>query len=114
MPAIHYIAAYKAKQCKSAKAYAIAEGLRRSKRITSGNAGRYTTNSGLTADKDNNDAYNRAYVPPADIEEEEEGSSGNDNGVNGGTSDSADKGKGSGTYKYGKGALRCEDIPLYK
>ncbi|KAK2073331.1 hypothetical protein P8C59_007620 [Phyllachora maydis] len=87
----------------------------RSKRTAGGNASRYTTNSGLTANKDNNDAYNRAYIPPADVEEEEEegGSSDND-GVNGGTSDSADKGKGSSVYKRSKGSLRCKDTLLYK
>ncbi|KAK2069968.1 hypothetical protein P8C59_004507 [Phyllachora maydis] len=77
------------------------------------NAGRYTTDSGLTADKDNNNAYNRAYVPPADIEEEEGGSSNND-GINSSTSDSADKGKGSSTREHDKGALRYKDILLYK
>ncbi|KAK2073340.1 hypothetical protein P8C59_007629 [Phyllachora maydis] len=89
------------------------EGLRRSKRIAGSNAGRYTTNSGLTANKDDNNAYNRAYMPPTDIEEEEGGSS-NNNGVNSGTSDSADKGKGSSVYKYSKGASRYKDTLLYK
>ncbi|KAK2068592.1 hypothetical protein P8C59_003224 [Phyllachora maydis] len=133
-------AAYKAKQCKLAKACAIAgraaaakrrkkrkeaaanaqayklakkEGLWRSKRTASSNAGRYTTNSSFTADKDDNNAYNRAYMPPANTEEEEGGSS-DDNGINDSTSDSTDKGKGSGAYKRDKGALRCEDILLYK
>ncbi|KAK2074637.1 hypothetical protein P8C59_008831 [Phyllachora maydis] len=141
--AIRRAAAYKAKQRKSAKAYTIAgraaaakrckkrkkavanarayklakkEDLRRSKRTADGNAGRYTTNSGLTADKDDNNAYNRAYIPPAkaEEEEEEEGGSGNDNSVNSSTSDSADKGEGSSTYKRGKGALRYKDTLLYK
>ncbi|KAK2072137.1 hypothetical protein P8C59_006509 [Phyllachora maydis] len=112
-PAIRYIAAYKAKQRKSAKARATAEGLRRSKYTTSSNASRYTTNSGLIADKDDNNAYNRAYMPPANTEEEE-GSSSNNNSVNSSTSDSADKGKGGGVYKRGKGALHCKDILLYK
>ncbi|KAK2069325.1 hypothetical protein P8C59_003916 [Phyllachora maydis] len=112
-PAIRYIAAYKAKQRKSAKAHAIAEGLQRSKRTAGSDAGRYTTNSGLTANKDDNNAYNRAYMPPANIKEEEDGS-GDDNSVNGGTSNSADKGKGSGIYKRGEGALYYKDILLYK
>ncbi|KAK2070811.1 hypothetical protein P8C59_005278 [Phyllachora maydis] len=94
--------------CKLAKK----EDLRRSKRTTSGNAGRYTTDSGLIANKDDNNAYDGAYVPPANTEEEEEGNSGDNNSVNGGTSDSADKGKGSGAYKRGKSALHCEDILL--
>ncbi|KAK2074443.1 hypothetical protein P8C59_008650 [Phyllachora maydis] len=116
MPAIRRIAAYKAKQYKLAKAYAIAakkKGPQRSKRTTSSNAGRYTTNSSLTANKDNNNAYNGAYIPPADIEEKK-GSSSNNNSVNSGTSDSIDKGKGNSTYKYGKSALRYKDIPPYK
>ncbi|KAK2068869.1 hypothetical protein P8C59_003485 [Phyllachora maydis] len=133
-------AARKAKQYKLAKAYAAAgraaaakrrkkrkeavantqasklakkEGLQRSKRTTSGNAGRYTTDSGLIADKDDNDAYNRAYMPPTNVEEEEGGSS-NDDSVNSSTSDSADKGEGSSAYKRGKGTLHCKDILLYK
>ncbi|KAK2072032.1 hypothetical protein P8C59_006409 [Phyllachora maydis] len=115
-PAIRYTAAYKAKQCKSAKACAIAakkEGPQCSKRTTGGNAGRYTTNSGLIADKDNNNAYNRVYMPLTNIEEEE-GSSGDNNSVNSSTSNSADKGKGSSTYKRGKGASHYKDILLYK
>ncbi|KAK2069074.1 hypothetical protein P8C59_003681 [Phyllachora maydis] len=123
-PAIRYTAACKAKRRKSAKACATAgrvaaakrskkEGLQCFKRTTSGNAGRYTTNSGLTANKDNNNAYNRAYVPPTNIEEEE-GSSGNNNGVNSGTSDSTDKGKGSSAYKRSKGTSRYKDTLLYK
>ncbi|KAK2069808.1 hypothetical protein P8C59_004355 [Phyllachora maydis] len=102
-PAIRCAAAYKAKQRKSAKACAIA----------GYNAGRYTTNSGLTANKDDNNAYNRAYIPSADIEEEE-GSSSDDNSINSSTSNSTDKGKGSGVYKRGKGALRYKDTLLYK
>ncbi|KAK2070791.1 hypothetical protein P8C59_005260 [Phyllachora maydis] len=143
IPAIRHIAACKAKQRESAKAYTIAgraaatkrykkrkeaaanaqayklakkEDLQRSKHTAGGNAGRYTTNSSLIADKDDNNAYNRAYMPPAKAKEEEEkedGSSDN-NSVNGGTSNSTDKGKGSGAYKRGKGALRRKDIPLYK
>ncbi|KAK2066941.1 hypothetical protein P8C59_000719 [Phyllachora maydis] len=141
MPAVHCMAACKAKRRELAKAYAIAgraaatkrrkkykeavantrarklakkEGLRRSKRTTGGNAGRYTTNSGLTADKDDNNAYNRAYVPPADTKEEEEGGSGDNNSVNSSTSNSADKGKGSSTRERGKSASRCKDTLLYK
>ncbi|KAK2073332.1 hypothetical protein P8C59_007621 [Phyllachora maydis] len=104
-PAIRRVAACKAKQRKSAKAYAI-----RSKHTAGGNAGRYTTNSGLIADKDDNNAYNGVYVPPAKAEEEEEGGSSNDNSINSSTSDSADKGKGSSARKYGKGALYYKDI----
>ncbi|KAK2066389.1 hypothetical protein P8C59_000218 [Phyllachora maydis] len=110
IPAIHCAAACKAKRRKSAKARAIAakkEGLQCSKRTTSSNASRNTTNSSLIANKDNNNAYNRAYIPPANIEEEKGGSS-NDNSINSSTSDSADKGKGSGIYKRGKGALYCK------
>ncbi|KAK2069059.1 hypothetical protein P8C59_003666 [Phyllachora maydis] len=107
------LAARKAKRRKSAKAYAIAEGLRRSKRTASGDAGRYTTNSGLMVNKDDNNAYNRVYMPLTNVEEEEGGSS-NDNGINGGTSDSTDKGKGSSACEYGKGASRCKDTLLYK
>ncbi|KAK2070824.1 hypothetical protein P8C59_005291 [Phyllachora maydis] len=92
-PAIHRTAAYKAKRRD--------------------NAGRYTTNSSLMANKDNNNAYNRAYMPLTNIEEEEDGSSDN-NSVNSSTSNSTNKGKGSSAYKYGKGALRCKDILLYK
>ncbi|KAK2073074.1 hypothetical protein P8C59_007383 [Phyllachora maydis] len=113
-PAIRRTAACKAKRRESAKAYAIVEGLRRSKCTAGSDAGRYTTDSGFTADKDDNNAYNRAYMPPADIEEEEENSSGDNNSVNSGTSDSTDKGKGSNMYEYSKGVSRCEDIPLYK
>ncbi|KAK2073387.1 hypothetical protein P8C59_007675 [Phyllachora maydis] len=118
-PAIRRTAAYKAKQRELAKACAIAyklakkEGLRRSKRTAGSNAGRYTTNSSLVANKDDNNAYNRAYIPPTNAEEEEGGSSDN-NSVNGSTSDSADKGEGGSTYKYSKGALCCKDILLYK
>ncbi|KAK2072094.1 hypothetical protein P8C59_006470 [Phyllachora maydis] len=109
------LAAYKAKQRELAKAYtttyklAKKEGLRRSKRTTSGNAGRYTTDSSLIANKDDNNAYNRAYMPPTDIEEKK-GSSSNNNGVNGSTSDSANKGKGSGIHKRSEGTLYCKDI----
>ncbi|KAK2069755.1 hypothetical protein P8C59_004309 [Phyllachora maydis] len=108
------------KKCKeavaNAQAYKLAkkEDLQRSKRTASSNAGRYTIDSGLIANKDNNNAYNRVYMPPAKVEKKEEGSSGNDNSVNSGTSDSTDKGKGSGAYKHSKGALRCKDTPLHK
>ncbi|KAK2068788.1 hypothetical protein P8C59_003409 [Phyllachora maydis] len=112
-PAIRRTAAYKAKQCKSAKAYTTAEGLQRSKYTASSNAGRYTTNSGLMAKRDDNNAYNRAYMPSANIEEEE-GSSSNDNSVNSSTSNSTDKSKGSSARKRSKGASRCEDTLLYK
>ncbi|KAK2073320.1 hypothetical protein P8C59_007609 [Phyllachora maydis] len=95
--------------CKLAKK----EGPRRSKCTASGNAGRYTTDSGLAANKDDNNAYNRAYVPPANAEEEE-GSSSDNNGINSGTSNSANKGKGSSIYKRNKGTLRYKDILLYK
>ncbi|KAK2071025.1 hypothetical protein P8C59_005482 [Phyllachora maydis] len=122
--AIRRTATCKAKQRKSAKAYAIAgraaaakrpkkEGLRRSKRTTGNNAGRYTTNSSLTANKDNNNAYNRAYIPPTNTEEEE-GSSSDNNSVNSGTSNSTDKGKGSSIYKCNKGASCYKNTPLYK
>ncbi|KAK2074426.1 hypothetical protein P8C59_008634 [Phyllachora maydis] len=111
--AIRYTAACKAKRRKLAKAYAIAEGPRRSKRTASGDTGRYTTDSGLTANKDNDNTYNRAYVPPTNIEEEE-GSSSNDNSVNGSTSNSANKGKDSGVCKRGKGALCYKDTLLHK
>ncbi|KAK2073374.1 hypothetical protein P8C59_007662 [Phyllachora maydis] len=107
-PAIRHTAACKAKRRKSAKTYAIA-----GRAAAANNAGRYTTDSGLAANKDNNNAYNRVYMPPADIEEEE-GSSSDDNSVNSGASDSADKGKGSSIYKRGKGTLHCKDILLYK
>ncbi|KAK2066949.1 hypothetical protein P8C59_000727 [Phyllachora maydis] len=141
-PAIRHIAAYKAKQRELAKARATAgraaaakrckkckeaaanararklakkEGPRRSKRTAGSNAGRYTTDSGLIANKDNDNAYNGAYIPSANTEEEEEeGSSGDNNSVNGGTSDSTNKGKGSGAYKRSKSALRRKDTPLYK
>ncbi|KAK2070500.1 hypothetical protein P8C59_004987 [Phyllachora maydis] len=140
-PAIRRIAACKAKQRKLAKACAIAgrtaatkrrkkrkeaianaqayklakkKDLQCSKHTTSNDAGRYTTNSSLIANKDNNNAYNRAYIPPAKAEEEEEDSSSNNNSVNSGTSDSTDKGKGSSACKRGKGALRYKDTPLYK
>ncbi|KAK2067182.1 hypothetical protein P8C59_000941 [Phyllachora maydis] len=139
-PAIRRAAAYKAKQHKSAKACATAgravaakrrkkykeamantrasklakkEGPRRSKRTIGSNAGRYTTNSSLTANKDDNNAYNRAYVPPINTEEEE-GSSGNNDSVNSSTSNSANKGKGSSAYKRSKGTLYCKDTLLYK
>ncbi|KAK2068454.1 hypothetical protein P8C59_003090 [Phyllachora maydis] len=115
-------AAKRRKKCKEAAANAQAcklakkKDLQRSKRTTSGNTSRYTTNSGLIADKDDNNAYNRAYVPPTDTEkekEEEEGSS-NDNSVNSSTSNSANKGKGSSARKHSKGALRYKDIPPHK
>ncbi|KAK2069324.1 hypothetical protein P8C59_003915 [Phyllachora maydis] len=90
--------------------------LARSKRTAGSNTSRYTTDSGLTADKDDNDVYNRAYVPPANIEEkeEEEGSSSDDNSVNSSTSNSADKGKGSSIYERGEGSSRYKDTLLYK
>ncbi|KAK2073071.1 hypothetical protein P8C59_007380 [Phyllachora maydis] len=87
--------------------------IRRSKRTAGGNTGRNTTDSGLTADKDDNNAYNRAYMPPTNIEKEK-GSSSNDNSINGSTSDSADKGKGSSVYERGEGALHYKDTLLYK
>ncbi|KAK2073333.1 hypothetical protein P8C59_007622 [Phyllachora maydis] len=107
----------------NAQAYKLAkkEDLQRSKRTAGNNAGRYTTDSGLIANKDDNNTYNRAYIPPANIEEEEkeeekeeEDSSSDNNGINSSTSDSANKDKGSGTYKCGKGALRYKDTLLYK
>ncbi|KAK2073309.1 hypothetical protein P8C59_007598 [Phyllachora maydis] len=85
----------------------------RSKYIVGGDAGRYTTDSGLTANKDDNNTYNKIYIPPANIEKKE-GSSSNNNSINSGTSDSANKGKGSSIYKHSKGALYCKDILLYK
>ncbi|KAK2072815.1 hypothetical protein P8C59_007149 [Phyllachora maydis] len=120
-PAVRRIAAYKAKRRELAKActtaYKLAKkkDLRRSKRTTSGNAGRYTTNSSLIANKDDNNAYNRVYMLLANMEEEEEeeekeGGSSDNNSVNGSTSDSANKGKDSGTYKRGKGALRYKAV----
>ncbi|KAK2073339.1 hypothetical protein P8C59_007628 [Phyllachora maydis] len=102
-PAIYYIAARKAKRRKSAKACTI-----RSKRIAGSNASRYTTNSGLIADKDDNNAYNRVYIPPANAEKEK-GSSSDNNSVNGGTSNSTNKVKGSSIYKRSKGALYYKD-----
>ncbi|KAK2072136.1 hypothetical protein P8C59_006508 [Phyllachora maydis] len=121
--AIRRVAACKAKRRKSAKAYATAgraayklakkEDLRRSKRTISSNASRYTTNSGLIANKDDNNAYNGAYIPPAKAEEEEEkDSSSNNNSVNSSTSNSTDKGKGSSICKYSEGTSRCKDILL--
>ncbi|KAK2072026.1 hypothetical protein P8C59_006403 [Phyllachora maydis] len=87
----------------------------RSKRTTSSNAGRYTTNFSLIANKDNNNAYNRAYIPPAKAEEEEEeDSSSNNDGINSGTSNSANKGKGSSAYKRSKSASYYKDILPYK
>ncbi|KAK2066325.1 hypothetical protein P8C59_000154 [Phyllachora maydis] len=90
--AIRHAAAYKAKRRKLAKACAIA------------------------ADKDDNDAYNRVYMPPANAEEEEEEEegSGDNNSVNSSTSDSANKGEGSSAYKRGKGASRYKDMLLHK
>ncbi|KAK2067204.1 hypothetical protein P8C59_000963 [Phyllachora maydis] len=106
--AIRYTAACKAKRRELAKARAA-----RSKRTTGSNTSRYTTNSGLMANKDDNNVYNRVYVPSANIEEEE-GSSSDNNSINSSTSDSTDKGEGSGVYKRSEGALRCEDTLLYK
>ncbi|KAK2068937.1 hypothetical protein P8C59_003551 [Phyllachora maydis] len=91
-PAIHRTAAYKAKQRKLAKAYTTAGRAVAAKR----------------PNKDNNNAYNRAYIPPANIEEEK-GSSSNNNSVNSSTSNSTNKGKGSSVYKRSKGALRYKD-----
>ncbi|KAK2074028.1 hypothetical protein P8C59_008265 [Phyllachora maydis] len=114
------VAAKRCKKCKEAAANAWAsklakkEGPQRSKYITSSNTGRYTTNSGLIANKDDNDGYNRAYVPPANTEKEEEGGSGDNNSVNSSTSDSTDKGKGSGACERGKGASYYKDTLLYK
>ncbi|KAK2070802.1 hypothetical protein P8C59_005271 [Phyllachora maydis] len=107
--AIRRIAARKAKQCKLAKAYAAAGRAAAAKRRKNRN----TTNSGLMANKDNNNAYNRAYIPPTNIKEEE-GSSGDNNGVNSSTSNSANKGKGSSAYERSKGTLRYKDIPPHK
>ncbi|KAK2072016.1 hypothetical protein P8C59_006394 [Phyllachora maydis] len=123
-PAIRCIAACKAKQRKSAKACTIVgraaaakrpkkEGLQRSKRTANSNASRYTTDSSLVADKNDNNAYNRAYIPPTDIEEEE-GSSSNNDSINGSTSNSTDKVKGSSIYKHSKGTSRYKDMLLYK
>ncbi|KAK2067697.1 hypothetical protein P8C59_001411 [Phyllachora maydis] len=123
--AIYYAAARKAKRRELAKAYATAgraaaakrpkkEDLQRSKCTAGGDAGRYTTNSGLIADKDDDNAYNRAYMPSTEVEEEEEDSSSNNDSINSGTSDSTNKGKGSSMYERGKGALHCKDILLYK
>ncbi|KAK2074615.1 hypothetical protein P8C59_008809 [Phyllachora maydis] len=114
-PAIRRVAVRKAKQRKLAKACAIAakkEGPRRSKRTAGSDAGRYTTNSSLIANKDDNNAYNRAYMPSANAEEEEEGGSSNNNSVNSSTSDSANKGKGSSACERSKSALRCEVRPI--
>ncbi|KAK2068761.1 hypothetical protein P8C59_003383 [Phyllachora maydis] len=118
-PAIRRTAAYKAKQRKSAKARATAakkEDLQRSKYTAGSNAGRYTTNSSLIANKDDNNAYNRVYIPSAKAEEEEEekDSSSNNDSINSSTSDSTDKGKGSSIYKRSKGTLYYKDIPPYK
>ncbi|KAK2068470.1 hypothetical protein P8C59_003105 [Phyllachora maydis] len=112
-PAIRRTAAYKAKQYKSAKARAIAGRAAAAKRRKN-DVGRYTTNSGLIANKDDNNAYNRAYMPPTKAEKEEKGSSSNDNSINSGTSNSTNKGKGSGAYKCSKGTSYCKDILLYK
>ncbi|KAK2073344.1 hypothetical protein P8C59_007633 [Phyllachora maydis] len=111
MPAVRRTAACEAKRRKAAKACAT-----RSKRTTSGNASRYTTNSGLMANKDDNNAYNRAYMPSVNTEEEEEekGGSSDDNSINSSTSNSADKGKGSSACKRGKGSLYYKDTLLYK
>ncbi|KAK2073467.1 hypothetical protein P8C59_007752 [Phyllachora maydis] len=76
------------------------------------NVGRYTTDSSLIADKDNNNVYNRAYIPPTDMEKEEEGSSSNNNGINSSTSNSANKGKGSSARKCSKGALYYKARPI--
>ncbi|KAK2069079.1 hypothetical protein P8C59_003686 [Phyllachora maydis] len=120
MPAIYRTAARKAKQRESAKAYTTAsklakkEGPRRSKRTISSNTSRYTTNSNLIANKDDSNAYNRAYIPPTDTKEEEEDSSSNNNSVNSSTSNSTNKGKGSSAYKRSKGASHYKDILLYK
>ncbi|KAK2068764.1 hypothetical protein P8C59_003386 [Phyllachora maydis] len=103
-----------AKITPAASKLAKKEGLRRSKYTAGGNTGRYTTNSGLTANKDDNNAYNGVYMPPANIEEEKKGGSSDNNGINGSTSDNANKGKGSSTRKYGEGALRYKDILLCK
>ncbi|KAK2068609.1 hypothetical protein P8C59_003241 [Phyllachora maydis] len=126
-PAIRCTAARKAKRRKAAKACATAgraaaakrQGLRYSKCTADGNASRYTTNSGLIANKDDNNAYNRAYVPPTNVEkeeeeEEEEGGNGDNNGVNGSTSDSTDEGEGSGAYKHSEGSSRYKDTLLHK
>ncbi|KAK2072099.1 hypothetical protein P8C59_006475 [Phyllachora maydis] len=121
-PAIRRIAAYKAKQRKSAKAYAMAGRAAATKRYKKRKEAAANTQASklakkeglyLTANKDDNNAYNRVYIPPANTEEEE-GSSSNNNSVNSSTSNSADKGKGSGAYKYSKGALRCKDTLLHK
>ncbi|KAK2068522.1 hypothetical protein P8C59_003156 [Phyllachora maydis] len=109
-PAVYRAAAYKAKRRKLAKARAAAGRAAAAKRCKN-NAGKYTTNSGLTANKDNNNAYNRVYMPPADIEKKK-GSSGNNNSVNSSTSNSADKGEDSGVRKRGKGASYYKDILL--
>ncbi|KAK2067260.1 hypothetical protein P8C59_001016 [Phyllachora maydis] len=119
--AIRHIAARKAKQRESAKARAIAGRAAATKRykkrkeaVANAQASKLAKKEGpLMANKDNNNAYNRAYVPPANTEEEK-GSSGNNDSVNSSTSDSTDKGKGSSAYQYGKGALYYKDILLYK
>ncbi|KAK2072754.1 hypothetical protein P8C59_007089 [Phyllachora maydis] len=107
------IPAKPAKITLAASKLAKKEGLQCFKRTAGGDAGRYTTDSSFIANKDDNNAYNRAYIPPTDIEEEE-GSSSNNNSVNSGTSDSTDKGEGGGAYKYGEGASRCKDTLLRK
>ncbi|KAK2066209.1 hypothetical protein P8C59_000044 [Phyllachora maydis] len=109
MPAIRRMATCKAKWRKLAKACAAAGRAAAAKRYK-----KYTTDSGLIANKDDNNAYNRAYMPPVEVEKEEEGSSSNDNSVNGSTSNSANKGEGSDIRKYSKGASCYKDILLYK
>ncbi|KAK2068455.1 hypothetical protein P8C59_003091 [Phyllachora maydis] len=109
--AIYCAAACKAKRRKSAKAYAIvgrAAAAKRYKKRKEAAANAQATN------KDDNNGYNRVYIPLANTEEEKKGSSSDNDSVNSGTSNSANKGKGSGVYKCGEDALRCKDTLLYK
>ncbi|KAK2068653.1 hypothetical protein P8C59_003283 [Phyllachora maydis] len=72
----------------------------RSLRLANSNTGIYTNNPRPLANKNKDDAYNRAYKPPTNIEEKgsnkddskkEEKDNSNDNSTSDGTSNSKDK-----------------------
>ncbi|KAK2066359.1 hypothetical protein P8C59_000188 [Phyllachora maydis] len=86
---------------------------------TSGNAGINTNDPSSLADKDKDDAYNRAYKPPTNIEEE--GSSKDDskdeeeeedNSDNNSTSNSTDNSKDKARYRPSNSSLYYKVVAI--
>ncbi|KAK2068607.1 hypothetical protein P8C59_003239 [Phyllachora maydis] len=89
--------------------------------IAYGNAGIYTNNTGLLADKDKDNAYNRAYKPPTNIEEEDSSKDNSkeeeeeeDNSSNNGTSNSTGNSKDKARRELSNSGSYYKDILLYK